>query len=69
MAAFVVACLPRLDPRLRAAAAGWAATTALSRAAMGRHYLGDVLAGLAVGALNVALLTKVCVFLRAWVGG
>lgn len=33
--------------------------TALSRALMGRHYLGDVVAGLLVGFVTTAIVTKV----------
>ena len=33
--------------------------TALSRALMGRHYLGDVMAGLLVGVATTAIVTKV----------
>jgi membrane-associated phospholipid phosphatase len=33
--------------------------TALSRALMGRHYLGDVAAGLIVGFVTTAIITKV----------
>lgn len=38
----------------------WAVILGLSRCLMGRHYLGDVLAGMCVGLVTVALLTKVC---------
>ena len=38
----------------------WALVTALSRCLMGRHFLGDVLAGLLVGVLTTAVVTKVC---------
>ena len=38
----------------------WALTVALSRAAMGRHYLGDVCAGLLLGLATSATLGKVC---------
>lgn len=67
VAAFALACLPQLDVRLRLAVLLWALVTALSRAAMGRHYLGDVLAGLAVGVLNLTILTLVRPYVR-WSG-
>lgn len=38
----------------------WGVVVALSRALLGRHYLGDVCAGAVVGLLNTALITKVC---------
>lgn len=41
-----------------AAAAAWAVTVAISRAIMGRHYLGDVIAGLLLGFASAALLTQ-----------
>lgn len=37
----------------------WALTVAGSRAAMGRHYVGDVLAGLLLGLVTTATLGKV----------
>ena len=37
----------------------WAVVTALSRAAMGRHYVGDICAGMPLGILTVAFTTKV----------
>ncbi len=37
----------------------WGVVTALSRAAMGRHYVGDICAGMPLGMLTVALTTKV----------
>lgn len=40
-------------------AAVWGITTAASRAAMGRHYIGDVLVGMPLGLLTVAIVTKV----------
>jgi membrane-associated phospholipid phosphatase len=43
---------------LAAAAAAWAATLALSRCAMGRHYLGDVAAGLALGVATAGAVTR-----------
>ncbi len=40
-------------------AAVWAMVTALSRAAMGRHYVGDICAGMPLGILTTAITTKV----------
>ena len=37
----------------------WGVVTALSRAAMGRHYVGDICAGMPLGILTVAFTTKV----------
>ena len=37
----------------------WAVMTALSRAAMGRHYVGDIFAGMPLGLITVAIVTKV----------
>lgn len=45
---------------LAAALAVWAAVTALSRCLMGRHYLGDVVAGVATGVATAATMSKVC---------
>lgn len=39
--------------------ATWALATALSRALMGRHYLSDVMAGLALGLMTATLTTRV----------
>ncbi|PSC70048.1 choline-phosphate cytidylyltransferase 2 [Micractinium conductrix] len=50
--------LAHTRPWLCAGMAGWALATALSRAAMGRHYLSDVLAGLLLGVATVALVTR-----------
>lgn len=45
-------------PGLCACVAAWALATALSRAAMGRHYLSDVLAGLLLGFVTVGIVTR-----------
>ena len=37
----------------------WGMVTALSRAAMGRHYVGDICVGMPLGILTVAITTKV----------
>lgn len=42
-----------------AAIAVWAAVTALSRCLMGRHYLGDVVAGILTGVGTAAAVSKV----------
>ena len=39
----------------------WALSVAMSRAAMGRHYVGDVLAGLLLGLVTNATIGKVCI--------
>ena len=60
VALFATALLGRSHPWVCGGVAGWALTTALSRAAMGRHYLSDVLAGLLPGAVTVGIVTRVC---------
>jgi membrane-associated phospholipid phosphatase len=45
-----------------AAIAVWAAVTALSRCLMGRHYLGDVVAGILTGVGTAAAVSKVTFF-------
>ncbi|KFM24938.1 Presqualene diphosphate phosphatase [Auxenochlorella protothecoides] len=59
IAQFLILCLGRAYPRLSFLAMYWAVSTALSRAAMGRHYLADVAAGLLVGVGTVLLVSKV----------
>lgn len=44
---------------LGVAVCGWAFVLGMSRCLMGRHYLGDVLAGMCVGVITIALLTQV----------
>ena len=41
------------------ATTAWGIIVALSRALLGRHYLGDVFAGALVGILNAALISQV----------
>jgi hypothetical protein len=65
VALFAAALLGRTRPWLCGGVAVWALTTALSRAAMGRHYLSDVLAGLLLGAVTVGIVTRV----GGWVAG
>jgi presqualene diphosphate phosphatase len=60
IAIFVVCCVA--DPNATAlivSTLAWAACIALSRCLMGRHYLGDVVAGIGVGVLTVAVVTQV----------
>ena len=45
----------------------WGVVVALSRALLGRHYLGDVCAGAVIGLLNTALITKVCPIIQVWI--
>ena len=59
VALFAASLLGRTRPWLCGGVAGWALTTALSRAAMGRHYLSDVLAGLLLGVVTVGIVTRV----------
>ena len=47
-------------------AAVWGVVTAASRAAMGRHYIGDVCAGMPLGILTVAVVTKVTLALTCY---
>ena len=47
-------------------AAVWGIATAASRAAMGRHYVGDVCAGIPLGILTVAIVTKVTLASSWW---
>lgn len=58
VALFAAVCVGGVRPALAAAAAAWALCTALSRALMGRHYLLDVLAGLALGIVTVGVVTR-----------
>lgn len=44
---------------LTAAALGWGLMTSASRALMGRHYVGDVLAGIGLGVFITSLVTQV----------
>ncbi|KAL4419816.1 hypothetical protein ABPG75_006914 [Micractinium tetrahymenae] len=50
--------LGQARPGLCACVAAWALATAFSRAAMGRHYLSDVLAGLLLGVVTVGIVTR-----------
>ncbi len=55
-AAVVAVLLPFLPPGGAAAAVLWVGVIGLGRVGLGRHYLGDVAAGWALGALVGALL-------------
>ena len=52
----VVFAASHLGPAL--AVAAWALIVAVSRAAMGRHYVGDVMAGLLLGLATTATVFK-----------
>ena len=51
-------CLAGTHPGAAAGVAAWALALALSRAAMGRHYLSDVAAGLLVGVATTGIVTR-----------
>ena len=57
VAAFVCICCAGTSPPLCWMVSFWAAIVAVSRAALGRHYAGDVLAGLLVGIINMGFTT------------
>ena len=59
LAIFAVMWLHEWHAGLAVAICVWAAGTALSRCLMGRHYLGDVLAGAVTGVATAATLSKV----------
>lgn len=59
IAQFLILCLGQTHPWLCFLAAYWAVATALSRAAMGRHYIADVAAGLLVGVGTMLLVSQV----------
>lgn len=42
----------------------WAVATAVSRCLMGRHFFGDVLAGLLVGIVTTVVVTQVCTWIK-----
>lgn len=56
---FCFCCYHATNPTICAIILGWGLLTALSRAFMGRHYLGDVVAGLVLGLATTAVVTKV----------
>lgn len=57
IAFYCVVCLNNENPLLAIMVLSWGMLTAISRALLGRHYLGDVLAGVLVGA---CVATCVC---------
>ena len=59
LALFAAAWLAGSQPVLAQAVSAWALAVALSRCLMGRHFLGDILAGLVVGIMTAAVVTKV----------
>ena len=59
LALFAAAWLAGSRPEAALAIATWAAAVAISRCLMGRHFLADVLAGLLVGIMTTAVVTKV----------
>ncbi|KAK9828963.1 hypothetical protein WJX72_003069 [[Myrmecia] bisecta] len=58
IAAFACTCLAPYSLSICLAASLVGVTVALSRALMGRHYLGDVAAGLMLGLLTTAVVTR-----------
>ena len=65
---FAILAFAGASPALCAALSCWALLTAVSRALMGRHYLGDVIFGLALGFLTTGLTCKVSLIAQfeAW---
>ena len=59
IAGFACVCWGWGNRPLCAAIAAWGLATAVSRALMGRHYIGDVIAGTALGLVTTALVTQV----------
>jgi membrane-associated phospholipid phosphatase len=59
LALFAAAWLSGSQPALAQAVGAWALAVALSRCLMGRHFLGDILAGLLVGIMTTAVVTQV----------
>ena len=59
LAIFALMWLHERHAKLAVAVCVWAAVTALSRCLMGRHYLGDVVAGAMTGLATAATLSKV----------
>lgn len=60
LALFAAACLADAQPAIATAVVVWGAVVALSRCLMGRHFMGDILAGLLVGVATTAVVTQVC---------
>lgn len=59
---FIYCCYHATNPTICTLVLAWGTLTALSRAFMGRHYLGDVVAGLLLGLGTTAVVTKVCIY-------
>lgn len=59
LAAFALMWLHARHMGVALAIVVWAAGTALSRCLMGRHYLGDIIAGIVTGVATAATLSKV----------
>lgn len=59
IAFFAAVCWGHTSRPLAVAVLAWGLTTAISRALLGRHFLGDVVAGVLVGAATTAVVTKV----------
>ena len=60
VAIFVCLYAARRSIALCCLACFWGAATAVSRAIMGRHYIGDICAGIPLGILTIAIVTQVC---------
>jgi len=58
VAMFATVCLNGTNPPLAIAVLCWGALTGVSRALLGRHYVGDVIFGVLVGACITAALTQ-----------
>lgn len=59
IALFAAVCWGHTSRPLAAAVLAWGLATAVSRALLGRHFLGDVVAGCCVGAATTAAVTRV----------
>ena len=59
LAAFALMWLHARHMGVALAIVVWATGTALSRCLMGRHYLGDIIAGIVTGVATAATLSKV----------
>jgi len=59
IAGFACVCWGWGNRPLCAAIAAWGLATSASRALMGRHYISDVVAGIALGIVTTAIVTQV----------
>ena len=59
IAGFACVCWGWGNRPLCAAIAAWGLATSASRALMGRHYVSDVIAGIALGIVTTAIVTQV----------